>query len=199
MKFRDKLKSLSGSWYFLGTIILIYILVSIFNQEIYLKSLDFFSQIIYKVIPVFILVFVLMSLTNYFITPKFIMKHLGEKGIKKWFFIVVGGVLSTGPVYMWYPLLADLKNKGLSYGLIACFLYNRSIKIPFLPLMILYFSWQYIGVLLLVMIFMSIVQGISINKLMGVAPLGVSPKGTRSQKQEVKNENSYSIRRKNAR
>ena len=168
MKFKDKLKFLPGSWYFLGTIILIYILVSIFNQEIYLKSLDFFGQIIYKVIPIFIIVFVLMTLSNYFITPKFVMKHLKEKGIKKWFFIIVGGILSSGPIYMWYPLLADLKHRGLSYGLIACFLYNRAIKIPLLPLAVIYFSWQYILVLLFVMIFASVVQGIIINKLMEV-------------------------------
>ena len=168
MKFKEKLKQLSGSWYFLLSIIVIYLLFSIFNQEIYLKSLGFFSQIIYKIIPIFVLVFVLMSLSNYFITPKFIVKHLKEKGLKKWFFVIIGGILSSGPIYMWYPLLADLKHKGLSYGLIACFLYNRAIKIPLLPLAIVYFSWRYIFILTIVMIFMSVIQGILINNLMGV-------------------------------
>ena len=168
MKFKDKLKQLPGSWYFLGAIVLVYLLLSIFNQEIYLKSLIFFNQIIYKVIPIFILVFILMTLSNYFITPKFVIKHLRDKGMKKWFFVIIGGVLSSGPIYMWYPLLADLKNKGLSHGLIACFLYNRAIKIPLLPLAIIYFSWQYIFILTIVMIFISIIQGILINKLMEV-------------------------------
>ena len=119
MKLRDKLKQLPGSWYFLLIIIIVYFLFSIFNQKIYLDSLDFFGQIIYKIIPIFILVFVLMSLSNYFITPKFVMRHLREKGFRKWFYVIVGGILSTGPIYMWYPLLADLRRKGLSYGLIA--------------------------------------------------------------------------------
>jgi len=74
-------------------------------------------------------------------------------------------VLSTGPIYMWYPLLADLKNKGLSYGLIACFLYNRGIKITLLPIAIFYFGWKYVLVLSLAMIFVSIIQGILLNKL----------------------------------
>ena len=39
MNFKDKLKRLPGSWYFLGSIALTYILLSIFNQEIYLNSL----------------------------------------------------------------------------------------------------------------------------------------------------------------
>ena len=168
MKFKDKLKQLPGSWYFLGTIVITYFLLSIFNQGIYLDSLDFFNQIIWKVIPIFILVFVLMSLSNYFITPKFVIKHLKEKGIRKWFYVILGGILSSGPIYMWYPLLADLRKKGLSYGLIACFLYNRAIKIPLLPLAIIYFSWQYILVLTLVMISVSIMQGVLLNKLMEV-------------------------------
>ena len=69
---------------------------------------------------------------------------------------------------MWYPLLADLRNKGLNYGLIACFLYNRAIKIPLIPLAIVYFSWQYIVILLVVMVFASIIQGVFLNRLMEV-------------------------------
>ena len=175
MNLKNKLKQLPDSWYFLGIIIISYLLFSIFNQKVYLDSLNFFTQIIYKVIPIFILVFVLMGFINYFITPKFIIKHLKERGIRKWFYVIMAGILSTGPIYMWYPLLADLKNKGLNYGLIACFLYNRAIKIPLLPLMIFYFSLKYVIILGIVMVFMSVIQGILINKLMEVNTL----KGTR--------------------
>jgi len=168
MKFKNKLKQLPGAWYFLGTIIFIYILFLIFNYETYLDSLEFFNQIILKIIPIFIIVFILMSLSNYLITPKFIIKHLKNKGLKKWFFVILGGILSSGPIYMWYPFLADLKNKGLNYGLIACFLYNRAIKIPLLPLAIIYFSWQYIIILTLVMVIISVIQGILIDKFMEV-------------------------------
>jgi uncharacterized membrane protein YraQ (UPF0718 family) len=166
MKFKDKLKQLSGSWYFLLIIIFIYIVISIFNKQIYLDSLVFFNYIILKIIPIFILVFVLMTLSNYFITPKLIIKHLKDKGLKKWVFTIIGGILSSGPVYMWYPLLADLKKKGLKYGLIACFLYNRAVKIPLLPLILIYFNWQYVVVLTITMIIASIIQGVLLNKLM---------------------------------
>jgi len=168
-----KLREISGSWCFLFSVVFIYLVLFVFNRESFFSGLNFFGQIIYKIIPIFVLVFVLMSLSNYFITPKFVMRHLGEKGFKRWFYVIAGGILSTGPIYMWYPLLADLREKGLSYGLIACFLYNRAIKIPLLPLAILYFSWQYILVLCFVMIFMSVVQGVVLNKLMEVAPLSV--------------------------
>ncbi len=168
MDIKNKLKQISGSWYFLIFILLIYLLLSVFKPILFSSSLNFFYNILLKIIPVFILIFTLMALTNYFITPKFVMKHLKEKGIKKWFFVIVGGILSSGPIYMWYPLLADLRDKGLNYGLIACFLYNRAIKIPLIPLAIIYFEWKYIIILTFVMIFFSIVQGILINKLMEV-------------------------------
>jgi len=168
MYIKNRLKQISGSWYFLIGMLIVYLIVFFIKQDLFSLSIIFFYNILLKIIPVFILVFLLMSLTNYFITPKFVMKHLGRKGIKKWFFIIVGGILSTGPIYMWYPLLADLKNKGLSYGLIACFLYNRAIKIPLLPIAIFYFGWQYILVLSMIMIFVSVLQGMLINKLMEV-------------------------------
>ena len=161
----NKLKQISVAWYFLIVILLVYFFLFIFKQDLFFQSTAFFNSVIFKIIPIFVLVFVLMSITNYFVTPKFVSKHLNEKGVKKWIYIIIGGVLSTGPIYMWYPLLADLKNKGLSYGLIACFLYNRGIKITLLPIAIFYFGWKYVLVLSLAMIFVSIIQGILLNKL----------------------------------
>ena len=167
MKIKNKLKEIQKSWYFLVAMILIYSVVSFFNYELFESSLKFFLNILIKIIPIFIFIFMLMIFTNYFITPEFILKYIEKnKGIKKWVFAVVGGVLSSGPIYLWYPLLADLKDKGISNGLIACFLYNRgALKIPLLPLMIVYFSWKYIIVLSLVMICVSVVQGLIINKM----------------------------------
>lgn len=165
---KNKLRQISGSWWFLIIVIIIYILILFINQDIFLSSINFFGNIILKIIPIFILVFILMFIVNQFITPEKISKHFKGKGIKKWIFVIIGGILSTGPIYMWYPLLADLKEKGLGYGLIATFFYNRAIKIPLLPLIILYFSWKYVLVLSLVMILFSIIQGLTINKLMEV-------------------------------
>jgi uncharacterized membrane protein YraQ (UPF0718 family) len=164
----NRLKQVSIAWWFLMVVILGYIVLYFIKPETFSSSMNFFVNILGKVIPIFILVFVLMSLTNYFITKKTIARYLRQRGIKRWLFVIIGGILSTGPIYMWYPFLADLKAKGLKYGYIACFLYNRAVKIPLLPLMILYFSIQYVVVLTLVMIFMSIIQGITINKLMDV-------------------------------
>lgn len=161
-----KLKQTSGSWYFLIVVIMSYVLLWAINPGLFSESLHFFYKIIIKIIPIFLLVFALMTLTNYFITPQFVMKHLKVKGVKKWFYVIVGGILSTGPIYMWYPLLAEFKSKGLGDGLVACFLYNRAIKVPLLPFAIYYFGWSFVIVLTAVMIFVSVIQGIIIDKLM---------------------------------
>jgi len=155
-------------WYFLIVVLVAYITLLIFNKELFYSCLLFFKQILLKILPIFVTVFILMVFTNYFITQEFIIKHTRKKGIKKWFFIIVGGILSSGPIYMWYPLLADLKSKGLDYGFIACFLYNRAIKLPLLPLIILYFGWKFVIVLSFIMITASIIQGIIINNIMEV-------------------------------
>lgn len=159
-------RNISTSWYFLIFVLIAYLVLFLVSRESFFDSLSFFGNILLKIIPIFAIVFILMVISNYFITPQFVLKHTREKGVNKWFFIIVGGILSSGPIYMWYPLLADLKSKGLSYGLIACFLYNRAIKIPLLPLIVLYFGWKYVIVLTFVMVFISVIQGILIDKIM---------------------------------
>ncbi len=161
-----KFKKIFNSRSYLALIISIYLGLFIFRSDIFLLSLNFFLQIVTKIIPILVLVFGLMVLTNYFITPKLITRYFKARGIKKWLVVVISGTLSTGPIYVWYPLLAELKNKGLSYGLIACFLYNWSIKISLLPMMILYFSPSYIVILYFTMALASIVQGLIINYIM---------------------------------
>ncbi len=161
-----KLKQINKTWYFLLIIILIYISLFFINYPGFIQSISFFFKILKTIIPVFIFVFVLMTLTNLFVTKKLITKHFNEKSrIRAWIFAIITGILSMGPIYMWYPLLAEAKNKGLNQGLIACFLYNRAIKIPLLPLMIVYFGIKYVLILTIVMIIMSVSQGIIINKI----------------------------------
>ena len=159
-------KRFSGKWYFLLVVILIYLFLLFFKSDSFVSASLFFLNILKKIIPIFFLVFILMSFTNYFFTPEFISKYFKRRGIKKWIFVIIGGILSTGAIYMWYPLLSDLKSKGLNLGFIACFLYNRAIKIALLPLMVFYFSLKYVIILSLVMVFVSVIQGILIDRIL---------------------------------
>ena len=166
MKIMQALKNVSFSYWFLIVSAIAYIPLFFIKKDMFFSAVSMFWNIIVKIAPVFVLIFVLMALTEYFVPPQFILAHLSGKKVRAWLFTVVGGILSTGPIYMWYPFLADMRKKGVSYGMIACFLYNRAVKIPLIPIAILYFGLEYIAVLTSVMIAVSLLQGIIIDKLM---------------------------------
>ncbi len=162
----EKTKKGKAQWYFLIFVIIIYIILFFINAGYFNKSLSFFIEMLKKIIPSFFIVFVFMIFINYFVTPKLIAKHFKEKSIRKWFFAVIGGIISTGPPFLWYPLLKEAKEKGVSYGIIACFIYVRSIKIPYIPILILYFGIKYTLILSFLIIIMSVIHGIIINKIL---------------------------------
>ncbi len=118
----SKIKQLGGGWKFLISMCLIYLAILVISYDAFVKSMIFFYKIILKILPVFVFVFFLMFIVNLFVSPNHIL-HIEKNKFRKWLLIIVAGILSTGPIYMWYPLLAELKKKGLSYGAIACFLY----------------------------------------------------------------------------
>lgn len=147
-------------YYFPGIMIVIYSFVyfvypSLFNEAI----LETYS-ILLRVIPILALVFVFIFVFNLFIKPDKVRKHLGkESGIRGWIFSIVGGILSAGPVYVWYPLLSDLKEKGMRTSFMSTFLYNRAVKLPLIPIMIHYFGVAYTLILTIYMIMTSVFVG----------------------------------------
>jgi len=159
---------INKGWYFLFSVVLIYVIASFFGMNVVLNSLEFAWKIVVNIIPVFITVFVVMVLVNYYVNLKRISKYLGKSsGWKRWFFAVVGGIISTGPIYMWYPMLKELKERGVNYGFISTFLYNRAIKPALIPLIIYYFGLKFTIVLTIVMVVMSVIQGFIFEKLEG--------------------------------
>ena len=112
------------------------------------------------------LVFLIMLLINLFLKPAAVAKFLGKgSGIKGVVIAVVAGIISTGPIYAWYPLLKDLKEKGAGESSIAIFLSNRAVKPFLLPVMISYFGWVYVVILTIIMVLASVVVGYSLGVL----------------------------------
>lgn len=110
------------------------------------------------------LVFIILLLINLFLKPAAVAKFLGKgSGIKGIVLSAAGGIISTGPIYAWYPLLKDLREKGAGDNSIAIFLYNRSVKPFLLPVMIGYFGWIYVTVLVILTIFTSVAVGFFVN------------------------------------
>lgn len=146
---------------FLGIVTGIYCIVALVDGTTAIRALGAFVDILRQIIPVLVLVFVVMFLVNLFIKPKAIAKHLGSKsGRTGWIIAIIAGIIATGPVYVWYSMLADFREKGMRTALAGVFLYMRSVKLPFIPVMIYYFGGLYTVVLTAYLIVFSLVVGL---------------------------------------
>ncbi|MCK5020638.1 MAG: permease [Candidatus Peribacteraceae bacterium] len=151
---------------FFVIVVLGYIVVAFFRFSTIVSALYIAVSLLVKILPVMGYVFFMMVLINLFISPEIVIKYVGKSsGSKRWVAAIVGGIISTGPIYLWYALLKELAQKGMSKGVVATFLYARAIKPFLLPLMVYYFGWKYTVVLTVVMIFFSFVQGFLVEKL----------------------------------
>ena len=158
-------KSRAG-WYFLSIAIATYIITAILSPAAAIDSISYAWTIIKKIFPVFLLVFAILIIFNYAVRPKSIAKHLGkESGAKGWMWSIIGGIISTGPIYLWYPLLNEIQKSGARNAFTAVFLYNRAVKPALLPLFIFYFGTTFTITLVVVMIIMSIAQGYAVEKI----------------------------------
>jgi len=155
-----------GGWLFFAVVVLMYGISAVIDLDLTRQALDSFIQMADKIAPALVLVFVLIFITDLFLNPKRIEKYLGKQsGLKGWLIAIGAGILSTGPIYAWYALLADLKQQGMRSALMVAFLYSRAVKLPLLPLMIHYFGMGYTLLLCLYLIGFAIVNGIIMQRL----------------------------------
>ncbi len=114
-----------------------------------------------KILPVLILIFVFMFLLELFFPVKKMASLLKkQKNIVLWGVSIFTGILSTGSIYLWYPILRELKENGVKDEIIAVFIFNRAIKLQLLPMMIIYFGLKYVIILTVVMIALSVFYGL---------------------------------------
>ncbi len=136
------------------------------NEPKALPALQESLHVLLFIIPILAVVFFLMALLNTFVDEKSIAKHIGEgSSLKGWSIALVSGILSHGPAYVWYPLLQDLRNKGINDGLIITFLYARAIKIPWIPMMISYFGLSFTVIFSIYILVGALLQGLLSNQL----------------------------------
>jgi len=124
------------------------------------------NLLLYVALPL-AFVFTVMLALNLFVKPAQIARLFGKgvriKGIA---LSVVAGIISMGPIYVWYPLLKNLREEGAETGPIAIFLYTRAVKPFLLPVMIAYFGWLYVVILTVLTVFASIATGCFMSVLM---------------------------------
>jgi len=151
--------------YLLPLVLLGYALLYNYYPDKTIEALSKSLSTLLHLLPVFLLVIVLMGIFTALMSAKRIAKLLGKQsGIKGWVISVVGGILSHGSSYIWYQMLANLREQKVSDGLIVTFLYTRAIKLPWLPLMVSYFGYAFTVLLMLYIITGAIIQGMIVEK-----------------------------------
>ena len=146
--------------YFLLFVIILYVILYLFDSEKTMDSLISSGGVFYSILPVLVFVILVMTLVFWLITPKSIKKYMGKgSGVKGWAIAVFTGILTHGPLYVWYPIMGDLRDQGMKNSLISVFLSNKSIKVPFLPMMVFYFGGLFVAILVIYMVLASLVQG----------------------------------------
>ncbi len=156
-------------WIFISFVLLLYLILYLIHPNKTADSLAATMLLLFNILPILFVVFLFMVISNYYLSPKVISKYVGKgSGIKGWIIAVITGILSHGPIYAWFPLLRDMKNHGMRDGLVAAFLYNRSVKLPLLPIMIFYFGWVFVIVLMVLIMLASVVEGTLIELMVGV-------------------------------
>jgi uncharacterized membrane protein YraQ (UPF0718 family) len=135
-----------------------------FSPEFIYNCLEKFLFLLQKIAWSFVLVFLFMYIFNIFISEKLIKKYL-QKEIKLKHYLIIAfvGILSTGPIYLWFAHLSRMKDQGMNNGLISLFLYNRAIKLPLIPLMIEYFSLKITIIISLLIFLFSFVNAFLIH------------------------------------
>lgn len=159
-------KKIPGGIKFLIIIVFIYAFIGVSNLNIFMNALNNFIKLAQNVLPILAFVFIFLVIMNKFINPEKIEKHLGENsGIKGWVYTLIASSLISLPPYILYPILGDLKKKGMKNSLIAGFMYNRNVQLVYIPAMIYYFGLIYTLIFSFYVIIFSILSGFVTGKL----------------------------------
>jgi uncharacterized membrane protein YraQ (UPF0718 family) len=154
---------------FLALTLVGYGVMALFDPAYAEQAFSNFLAMLVRIIPILGVVFIIMFLTNLLITPERMEKHMGkESGLRGWIYSIFLGIIVSGPPYVLFPLLGDLKKQGMKNELLAAFLYNRNVKIPFLPVMVFYFGLSYTIILSAYIILFSILNGLLVGRFVAM-------------------------------
>jgi len=156
--------NIEGKWLLFIFVIMLYGGLAFVDFFLFQETLLFFWDTFLQIIPIIIFVFFLMFLFNLFVSTDVLVKHLGSgEKIRGWIIAIVSGIVSSGPIYMWFPLLSDMREKGVHDTFLTTFLYSRAIKIPLLPMMVYYFGLAFTIIFTGYILIFSIINGIVVS------------------------------------
>ncbi len=161
-----KNKKISGKMKFLSAVGLLYVGLFLFDSSLAIIGIKKTALMLIKIAPLLVFVLLVMTAMNLYIDSGKIKKHLGEEsGIRGWIYSIVVGVLISGPPYVLFPMLKDLKKHGMKSSLLAVFLYNRNVKISFLPVMVYYFGLKFTIIVSVLIVVFSVLNGLVVGAL----------------------------------
>jgi len=159
-------RRMPGRALFPGSVLVIYGTLFVFVPDRATLALGSSFSVFLNILFPLCLVFSLMVVLNLFLKPQHIVEFLGKRGrIKGVLLTASAGIISMGPIYAWYPLLRELREKGAENALIAIFLGNRAVKPLLLPVLIAYFGWTYAVILTLLTMLGSLAVGFTTGAL----------------------------------
>jgi len=144
---------------FFSFAMILFLLIFIFDFSKFTIIIDYFFKIFAKILWPFFFVYLLIFFFNFFQLDFGFKKFIWSWSyFKRNVFSMFLGIISSGPIYLWYWLLKKFKDSGLSLWHIATFSYARAIKLPLLPIMISYFWIKYSLIFIFVLLFQSFFQ-----------------------------------------
>ncbi len=163
---QSKPKQKINGRYLLPAVLLGYALLYVYSSDKTIEALLSSLSTMLHLLPVFLVVIVLLGIFTALMSAKKIARLLGKQsGIKGWVIAVFGGILSHGSSYIWYQMLANLREQNVRDSLLVTFLYARAIKLPWLPLMVSYFGYTFTVLLMFYIIIGALVQGLIVEKI----------------------------------
>jgi len=160
-------KTMTRNWSLLGIVLLIgIVLVFSFPDkkgEVIAISLEFFIEMI-MILPA---VMVLMGFFTVWVSKEMTMKYLGKSsGIKGILLAIFLGSMPTGPLYVAFPVAAELRKKGASISNIIILLSAWScIKIPQEMVELQFLGLNFMVSRLLLTVIFIIIMGLLIERI----------------------------------
>jgi len=119
-----------------------------------------------RVLPILAFVFFMMFLSNVFLKPQLIKRHLGdESGVRGWITVIFGSMFFSGPPFVIFPLLKEFQEHGMKKSLIATFLNNRNVQPAFVFAMAYYFGPTFAATFSAVVLVYAVLSGVLIGYL----------------------------------
>lgn len=160
----DRRKRFMRFWAFPIVVIIIYGMIAIVRPEQTTAALKSSGAMLLQVTPALVVAFAVMFLLNLWIKPDHIKRFMGKgKKVRGTLLSSIAGILSTGPIYAWYPLLRNFRDKGMSDFHLALFLGCRAVKIPLMPLMAAYFGWSFTLILNMMIVLAAMLTGVTVS------------------------------------